>query len=505
MSIQNFIILLPEIFFITMTVFAMILGLFFNKIPKNNDTQYNTNIVSWSIIYSLFICLIINYVNITSLMCYNSQIISANFNATIKIVISLSVIGTLILSLKYNKDDNILAYEYSLVIALASIGMFLLVSSFDFLTLYLSLEMQTLCLYILIAINKNSDNSLEASLKYLLLSAFSSGLLLFGVTIIYGFVGSLSFDVINQIIIANLSAIQEDNIILNLMQQYINFIYIGIVFISIGLFFKINAVPFHMWVPDVYEGASLTVTNFFATAPKVAYFSILLTLIYGPFVGFFFNYNIINGSTLIIVAVLCSLSVGIYSAIYQKKIKRLIAYSAIANIAFVLLGILSGVLSGIDNILTFLIIYNITQILLFQILAAIGNKNIKVKYINDFAGVIKINPILCSTILLVLLSIAGVPPFAGFYAKINIILSIIEKNYFFLSMYALVASIISTFYYIRIAKISLFDKLGTLSFHKSMYKESSINLALGSIFLSLLISKPQYLYYFLNYATQTFI
>jgi len=311
-----------------------------------------------------------------------------------------------------------------------------MISSYDLIIFYLGLELQSLSLYILASFKKENEKSTEAGLKYFVLSALATGLLLYGSSLIYGFTGSTNFEIISN----NLDSNDTGAVF-------------GIVFIIIGLAFKVSAVPFHMWTPDVYEGSPTSVTSFFALVPKIAAITVFIRFMYVPFL------NVIDQWQLIIIFIsIASMILGATAAIGQKNIKRLMAYSSIGHMGYALAGLAPGTNAGIQSTIIYLIIYLVMNLGAFGCIFMMKRENIFCENINDLSGLSKNHPMLALSFLIILFSLAGIPPLAGFFAKFYIFMSVIESGMYILAILGLLTTVISAFYYLRIIKIIYFDR-----------------------------------------------
>jgi NADH-quinone oxidoreductase subunit N len=300
----------------------------------------------------------------------------------------------------------------------------------------MGLELQSLALYVLATFNRDQLKSSEAGLKYFVLSALSSGLLLYGCSLIYGFTGSTNFNVISTQFNTNEYAIT-----------------FGIVFILVGLAFKISAVPFHMWAPDVYEGSPTSVTLFFTMVPKIAALTVFIRFLYVPFL------NLIDQWQMILVFLsIASMLFGAIAAIGQKNLKRLIAYSSISHIGYALAGLATGSNEGIQSSVIYMTIYIIMNLGFFSCLLMMKRNNIYYEQIDDLSGLSKNHPLLSISLLIILFSLAGIPPLAGFFAKFYIFKSVIEQSMYFLAIVGLLSTVVAAFYYLRIIKIMYFDE-----------------------------------------------
>ena len=311
-----------------------------------------------------------------------------------------------------------------------------MISSNDLMVFYMGLELQSLALYVLATFNRDQLKSSEAGLKYFVLSALSSGLLLYGCSLIYGFSGSTNFDVIANQLTSNEYALT-----------------FGIVFILVGLAFKISAVPFHMWAPDVYEGSPTTVTLFFTMVPKIAALTVFIRFLYVPFL------NLIDQWQMIIVFLsIASMIFGAIAAIGQTNIKRLVAYSSIGHIGYTLAGLATGSNDGIQSSIMYISIYVVMNLALFSCLLMLKRNDQYYEDIDDLSGLSKNHPMLSLSLLIILFSLAGIPPLAGFFAKFYVFKAVIEQSMYFLAIVGLLSTVIAAFYYLRIIKIIYFDK-----------------------------------------------
>jgi NADH-quinone oxidoreductase subunit N len=353
-----------------------------------------------------------------------------------KVLTLLFCFFVLLSSKDYIKNNNIDKIEYPIIILASTLGMILMISSYDLIIFYLGLELQSLCLYILASFKRDDERSTEAGLKYFVLSALASGLLLYGCSLIYGFTGSTNFEIIS----ANLDEANTGAVF-------------GIVFIIVGLAFKVSAVPFHMWTPDVYEGSPTSVTSFFALVPKIAAISVFIRFMYVPFV------NVISQwQTIIIFLSIASMILGAVAAIGQSNIKRLMAYSSIGHMGYALAGLAPGTNAGIQSTIIYLIIYLVMNLGAFGCIFMMRRDNTYCEDISDLSGMSKNHPILALSFLIILFSLAGIPPLAGFFAKFYIFMSVIESKMYALAILGFLTTVISTFYYLRIIKIIYFDK-----------------------------------------------
>ena len=418
----------PEIFISLSVMFLLILGVFKKK--------SSNLIVSLSVI-TLIGTLVLIFGNPidTNLSLFDGSYKIDYMSSYMKILTILSGIFVLITSSKFLKIYKLFNIEYPILILCSILGMMVMISSNDLIVFYIGLELQSLSLYVLAAFNRDQVKSSEAGLKYFVLSALSSGLLLYGCSLIYGFSGTTNFDQISNL--------------MNNDQYGLTF---GIVFILVGLAFKISAVPFHMWAPDVYEGSPTSVTLFFAVAPKIAALTVIIRFLYVPFI------NVIDQWQLIIVFLsLASMIFGAVAAIGQKNLKRLIAYSSIGHMGYALAGLCVGTNQGIQSSILYISIYLVMNLGFFSCLFMLKRNNTYFENIDDLSGLSKNHPLISLSLMVVLFSLAGIPPLAGFFAKFYIFKAILDQSMYYLAIIGLLTTVIAAFYYLRIIKIMYFD------------------------------------------------
>ena len=426
----NLTLVLPEIFLSLAIMFMLILGVFKKKSSKL--------IQNFSLIILLITAVITfneTLSNNTTLIFKESMIIDY-FSSFMKIITLIAAFLVLTISSSYLKTLKLLKIEYPILILSSVLGMMIMISSNDLIVFYMGLELQSLALYVLATFNRDNLKSSEAGLKYFVLSALSSGLLLYGCSLIYGFTGSTNF--------------QEIASQLNSNNYAVTF---GIVFILVGLAFKISAVPFHMWAPDVYEGSPTSVTLFFTMVPKVAALTVFIRFLYVPFLNLIEQWQMI-----LIFLSIASMIFGAIAAIGQQNLKRLIAYSSIGHIGYTLAGLAAGTNEGIQSSIIYITIYIIMNLGLFSCLLMMKRNEIYYESIEDLSGLSKNHPLMSISLLVILFSLAGIPPLAGFFAKFYIFKSVLEQSMYFLAIVGLLSTVIAAFYYLRIIKIIYFDK-----------------------------------------------
>jgi NADH-quinone oxidoreductase subunit N len=370
-------------------------------------------------------------------MAFNGAFVVDTFGRLMKVLALFGSAVTIVLSVHFMKRDRLQRFEYPILIMLATVGMMMMISANSLIALYMGLELQSLSLYVLAAINRDSARASEAGLKYFVLGALSSGMLLYGSSLVYGFTGTTQFPQIAEALSAHGAGLG---------------LIFGLVFIIAGLAFKISAVPFHMWTPDVYEGAPTPVTAFFAAAPKIAAMALLIRVTVQPF-G-----NIVpDWQQILIFVSIASMALGAFAAIGQTNIKRLLAYSSIANMGYALVGLAAGTVEGVQGVTVYMMIYMIMTLGTFACVIAMRRKGLTVEEIGDLAGLARNHKALAFVLAMLMFSLAGIPPLAGFFAKYFVFLSAVKAGLYTLAVIGVVTSVIGAFYYLRIVKIIYFD------------------------------------------------
>ena len=425
---QTIVYILPELFLSIAIMFLLMLGVFIKKSFK---------LVNLLTILSLIfaIALVLNQPN-EIIKIFNGSYIIDKLSIFMKVLTLLFCVFVLLLSKDYIKNNSIDKIEYPIIILASTLGMILMISSYDLIVFYLGLELQSLCLYILASFKRDDERSTEAGLKYFVLSALASGLLLYGCSLIYGFTGSTNFEIISE----------------NLREANTGAVF-GMVFIIVGLAFKVSAVPFHMWTPDVYEGSPTSVTSFFALVPKIAALTVFIRFMYVPFINVISHWQ-----TIIIFLSIASMILGAVAAIGQSNIKRLMAYSSIGHMGYALAGLAPGTNAGIHSTIIYLTIYLVMNLGAFGCIFMMKRENVFYEKINDLSGLSKNHPMLALGFLIILFSLAGMPPLAGFFAKFYIFMAVIEAKMYTLAIIGLVTTVVSAFYYLRIIKVIYFDE-----------------------------------------------
>ena len=463
---NNFEILTSE-FFLTLIILSLLL---FGVILVN--TNRNMKIIpifllNNVIIYFLIFTLLLIYNKPSKIMTFlNGVLIHDEFTQLIHALLTILTIICFWFQKNYLLQTKLFKFEYSILILISLLGLFLLTSAYNLLTLYLAIELQSLCFYILAASKTHSPFSIEGALKYFILGAIASGFILYGSSIIYFITGSLNFGNIFTFI-SNINHPETLHLILSL--------FYGFIFILTGLLFKMGAAPFHVWLPDVYEGSPTQITAFFAIVPKLALIALLIRLFFDIFhdISDFFE-------LILYISSLSSILIGSIVALQQKKFKRLFAYSAISHVGFILIGFVANTFQDMKYILLYLIVYTVMSINLWTIYLSMNTKKVTIKYLTDFTNLLKINPLLATLLMLTLFSMAGIPPLAGFYSKMFIFYSALEQNLHSLALIGILMSVISSFYYIKLIKIAYFDTRKTYLIFNKIPKANSFIISISS-------------------------
>ncbi len=374
---------------------------------------------------------------------FGGLFVTDSFADFMKILVLLGSALTMIMSLRYIEQERMARFEFPVLLLYATLGMLMMVSANDLISLYLGLELQSLALYVIAAFRKDHLRSSEAGLKYFVLGALSSGMLLYGCSLVYGFAGTTSFPGLAEVLGSTVAGGEPPS----------TGLVIGLVFVLSGLAFKVSAVPFHMWTPDVYEGAPTPVTAFFANAPKVAAMALLIRVMIGPFGDLFEQWQ-----QVVIVISIASMALGALAAISQTNIKRLMAYSSIGHIGYALVGVATGSEAGIRAVGIYLAIYLAMNIGTFACILCMRQNDRMVEGIEDLKGLSRSNPLMALALAIFMFSMAGIPPLAGFFGKFYIFLAAIEAELYTLAVIGVLTSVVGAFYYLRIVKLMYFDE-----------------------------------------------
>lgn len=463
--------LLPEIILGCSAMLLLLIGAW----QGDKSTDSISRIAQWVIIPFILIIEFMMDLGGESIFSFEGLVITNQFTRLINIVLLLSAMIMLDIHRRYAEIDKIQRFEYPVLILLTTLGMLVMVSSDSLLSFYIGLELQSLALYVMVAIRRDKGREGEAAVKYFVLGALSSALILFGASYIYGFVGTASFEGIA----IGLRAESTIPVV----------VYLGMGLIIAGMAFKISVVPFHMWAPDVYEGSPLMVTAFLASLPKLAAFALIIRLLTGPFLPFIESWQMV-------IAVISGLSMvlGAYGALYQTNIKRLLAYSSISHMGYALTGLIPGTIGAVDSVLIYNFIYLISVITLFVCLLNLRRQDQLIDNIQDFAGLSQNHPLLAVCIGVLMFSLAGIPPTAGFFAKFAVFKSAIIGGYYPLAIIGVLASVVGAVYYLRIVKIMYFDKaLGgevSMGFDRKIGLSSKVIIGVGTVVSLFFIAYP---------------
>jgi len=391
---------------------------------------------SWCVLVLIAAGAAMHWVPAGHLSLFNGSFIVDDFSRFLQILTLIGSAGALLLSLDWLSIEKQQRFEYGALFILSTLGMMMLIAAGDLIALYLGLELMSLALYVVAASDRENIKSTEAGLKYFVLGALSSGMLLYGASLIYGFTGTVSFVGIAKATHAGAS---------------IGLVF-GLVFLFVGFCFKISAVPFHMWTPDVYEGAPTPVTAFFASAPKVAAMAIFVRATITAFPGITHEWQ-----QIVVFVSILSMALGSFAAIGQKNIKRLMAYSSIGHMGFALVGLAAASPEGVQGVLVYMAIYVAMTLGTFAVIVAMRRQGVAVEQISDLAGLARTHPTMAFFFAMLMFSLAGIPPLAGFFAKFYVFLAAINAGLYVLAVIGVLASVVGAYYYLMIVKTMYFD------------------------------------------------
>jgi len=462
-SADEFLLILPELTLLGAAVCLLIYGVFQ---AKGTDA----GITGLAVVFLGVALVLVLAIADDGIEVFENLLILDKFGQFMKALVLIGAILSLGMSYGYRERAGLMLFEYPVLILFATLGMLLMISANDMMSLYLAVELQSLPLYVIAAFDRDSQKSGEAGLKYFVLGALASGLLLYGCSLVYGFTGSTSFDGIA----AALGS--KNNLSVGLV--------VGMVFICSGLAFKVSAVPFHMWTPDVYEGAPTPVTAFFAAAPKVAAVALFVRVLFDPF-----SSMVSDWQQLIIAISIGSMLLGTFAAIYQTNFKRLMAYSSIGNIGFAFVGLAAGTEEGIQGVIIYMTIYLIMTIGSFGCILSMRVRGEMLESIDDLAGLGRTNPLMAGAIAIMMFSLAGIPPLAGFFGKLYVFLAAVHTGLYFLAIIGLLTSVVGAFYYLRVVKIIYFDEAKEI-FDKPIGREVTVVVTISAVFILLFFVYP---------------
>ncbi len=442
-AVPDFLPALPEIFLATAAMALLLLGAF-------QHGRHVAREVSWlSVVVLIITIALVDSRGFERQVSLYGLFVTDGFSVFMKTLVLIGSALSIILSMRFNEREGIARFEYPVLVLLSTTGMMVMVSANDLISLYVGFELQSLALYVVASFQRDVVRSTEAGLKYFVLGALSSGVMLYGISMVYGFAGSTSFDTLAHSFDASSGA-------------SIGLI-IGIVFIMVGLAFKVSAVPFHMWTPDVYEGAPTPVTAFFSVAPKIAAMALFIRVMVYPFGDLIEQWR----QVVWFISVL-SMALGSFAAINQRNIKRLMAYSSIGHVGYALIGLAAGNETGVRGILIYMAIYLFMNVGTFAVILSMRRQGQMVEGIDDLAGLSRSHPALALAMGIFMFSMAGIPPLAGFFAKFYIFMAAINAGLYVLAVIGVVTSVVGAYYYLRIVKIMYFDEpLGAFDAHQS--------------------------------------
>ncbi len=427
----NIIPVMPEII---MALMGMVLLIF--AVSQGNKSY---RIVSWYVVLTCITvgAILLRFPQGVSIT-FGGMFVTEPFAVFMKLLVLAGASLVLLMSITYMQREKIARFEYPILILFSTLGMMVMLSANDLISLYMGLELQSLPLYVLAAFNRDNLKSSEAGLKYFVLGALSSGLLLYGCSMVYGFAGTTNFIGLAEVFALEATPVAG--------------VVVGLVFILVGLLFKISAVPFHMWSPDVYEGAPSSVTAFFAVVPKIAAIGLLIRVSMSAFGGIAEQWQ----QVLMLVA-MGSMIVGSMAAIVQTNIKRLMAYSSIGHMGYALIGLTAASSAGVQGLLVYMMIYMFTTAGVFAIILLMVRKNMQVETIDDLAGLAQYKPLMALCMAVLMFSMAGIPPLAGFFGKLFVFQAAMAEGMYTLAIVGVLTSVIAAYYYLRIIKVMYFD------------------------------------------------
>jgi len=423
---------LPEMVLAAAAMALLILGVW--------RGEGSTRLVSWLAIGVLILVLLITERGGgEQRVGFYGMFVTDAFALFMKALVLIGSAVTILISMRYNEEQGIARFEFPVLVLLATTGMMVMISANDLITLYVGLELQNLALYVVAAFNRDSVRSSEAGLKYFVLGALSSGMLLYGASLVYGFAGTTGFGDLAKLLTGG--APVEAGML------------VGLVFVVVGLAFKVSAVPFHMWTPDVYEGAPTPVSAFSAVAPKLAAFALFIRFMIAPF-----GPLIAEWRQVIVFLSIASMVLGAVAAIAQENIKRLMAYSSISHVGYLLIGLAAGTSEGIRGVLVYATIYLFMTMGTWAVILCMSRRGRMLEGISDLAGLSQSQPGLALALAIFMFALSGVPPTAGFFAKLYVFLAAINAQLAWLAVIGVVTSVVSAFYYLRVVKVMYFDE-----------------------------------------------
>ena len=441
-EVPNIVPALPEIFLALAAMALLMLGVFQKETGEGAAAVgVNRLMIRLGVVALVLTLLLVVTISARgAVVSFGGMFIVDDYAIFFKILVLGASALSLLIAQEYLEIRGIARFEYVVLVMLATTGMMLMISANDFIALYVGLEMQSLALYVVASFHRDDVRSVEAGLKYFVLGALASGMLLYGASLIYGYAGTTSFSAIGDVVGALQGATPPVGLI------------IGLVFVIAGLAFKVSAVPFHMWTPDVYEGAPTPVTAFFSLAPKVAAIALLLRVVIEPFGDMLAQWR-----QIIVFLSIASMLLGAFAAIGQTNIKRLMAYSSIGHVGYALIGLAVGGEEGIRSVLIYMAIYLIMNLGVFTCILCMRRREEMVEEIADLAGASRSNPMMALSLAIFMFSMAGIPPLAGFFSKLYIFVAAVQAEMYTLAVIGVLSSVVGAFYYLRIVKVMYFD------------------------------------------------
>lgn len=441
----------PQIFLAGMSLLLLLMGV----LRKEDDFRtINSFAVFTLIAVAAVVCRFVDH----RMTGFGGLFVTDAFAAMMQVMVLLGAAVALIMAPGYVAREGLSRFEYPLLVVFSTLGMMVMITANDFITLYVGLELQSLPLYVLAAMQRDNVRSTEAGLKYFILGALSSGMLLYGASLLYGYAGSTNFDLLS-------AALSGD------AQLQVGVI-VGMVLVLAGLAFKVSAVPFHMWAPDVYHGAPTSITAFFAIVPKIAALALLLRVVHGPF-----EHMVDQWRQVVIALSVASMALGSIAAIAQTNIKRMLAYSSIGHVGFILLGLAAASSEGVKAIIIYAVLYMLMTAGAFAVVLMMKRKNEMVENISDLAGLARSQPLLAAAMTVLLFSMAGIPPLAGFFSKLFIFQAVIDAQLYALAVVGVIASVIGAYYYLRVIKVMYFDEAPELAIDRA--DDPALKIVLG--------------------------
>ncbi|MFO1089609.1 MAG: NADH-quinone oxidoreductase subunit NuoN [Hyphomicrobiales bacterium] len=422
----------PEMFLAAAAMAILLFGVFRNP-RENNGTDPSGLLALAALGIAAIMVLAAPH---KTILAFNGSFVVDMFAKVMKVLTLFGSAVAIILASSYMRTEKLERFEFPVLVLLSSVGMMVMISANSLISLYLGLELSSLSLYVVAAINRDDARSSEAGLKYFVLGALSSGMLLYGASLIYGFTGSVNFADIA-------AAVKQNGVGLGLV--------IGIVFLIAGLAFKVSAVPFHMWTPDVYEGSPTPVTAFFAAAPKMAAIALLVRAMVEPFPSG-------TWQQVIVFISIASMGLGAFAAIGQDNIKRLLAYSSIGNVGYALVGLAAANTEGVRAVVIYMLIYLITTLGAFACVIAMRRRGLAVERVSDLSGLARNDAPLAFVFAMLMFSLAGIPPLAGFFSKLYVFMAAVKADLMALAIIGVLTSVVGAFYYLRIVKVMYFDE-----------------------------------------------